>query len=84
MVEQFTTLTRFVTDTLAGRSVALQLASTSRRARTRPGLNRTNGRPDGGYTTETVIVTALLAAAAITIVGIIVAKVIARAHSISL
>jgi hypothetical protein len=41
-------------------------------------------RPDGGYTTETVIVTALMVAAAITIVGIIVAKVVARANAITM
>ena len=40
--------------------------------------------PDAGYNTEAVVVIALLAAAAITIVGIIVAKVTARANSINL
>lgn len=41
--------------------------------------------PDaGGYTTEAVVVMALLAAAAITIIGIIVAKVTAKANSINL
>ncbi|MDT5027764.1 MAG: hypothetical protein QOE61_4190 [Micromonosporaceae bacterium] len=41
--------------------------------------------PDAGaYTTEAVIVIALLAAAAITIVGIIVGKITARANSINL
>jgi hypothetical protein len=39
--------------------------------------------PDAGYSTETVIVTALLAALALTAVGIIVAKVVAKANSIS-
>ncbi|MDA8070777.1 MAG: hypothetical protein M0Z82_04060 [Actinomycetota bacterium] len=39
--------------------------------------------PEGGYTTETVIVTALLAALALTAVGIIVAKVVAAANNIS-
>ena len=39
--------------------------------------------PDAGYTTETVIVTALLAALALTAVGIIVAKVVAKANSIT-
>ena len=39
--------------------------------------------PEAGYTTETVIVTALLAALALTAVGIIVAKVIAKANGIS-
>ena len=40
--------------------------------------------PDAGYTTEQVIVTALLAAAAIAIVAIVVAKITARANSINL
>ncbi len=39
--------------------------------------------PAAGYSTETVIVTALLAALALTAVGIIVAKVIAKANSIT-
>ncbi|MDA8056854.1 MAG: hypothetical protein M0032_02615 [Actinomycetota bacterium] len=39
--------------------------------------------PEAGYTTETVIVTALLAALALTAVGIIVAKVISAANNIS-
>ena len=44
-------------------------------------LRRTN---DAGYSTEATVVIALLAAAAIVIVGIIVAKVTARANSINL
>jgi hypothetical protein len=39
--------------------------------------------PEAAYTTEMVIVTALLAALALTAVGIIVAKVIAKANSIT-
>ena len=39
--------------------------------------------PEAGYTTETVIVTALLAARALTAVGIIVAKVVTAANHIS-
>ena len=39
--------------------------------------------PDAGYSTEAVIVTALLAALALTAVWIIVAKVIAKANSIT-
>ena len=47
--------------------------------------HRYSGRPaDAGYTTEAVIVTALLAAGAIAIVAIIVAKITARANSINL
>ncbi|MGH9074865.1 MAG: hypothetical protein ACRDZQ_12230 [Acidimicrobiales bacterium] len=39
--------------------------------------------PEAGYSTEAVIVTALLAALALTAVGIIVAKVVAKANTIS-
>ena len=39
--------------------------------------------PDAGYSTEAVIVTALLAALALTAVGIIVAKVVSAANNIS-
>lgn len=39
--------------------------------------------PEAGYSTEAVIVTALLAALALTAVGIIVAKVVASANHIS-
>ena len=39
--------------------------------------------PEAGYSAETVIVTALLAALALTAVGIIVAKVVAKANSIT-
>ncbi|MFC5911274.1 hypothetical protein [Streptacidiphilus monticola] len=39
---------------------------------------------DAGYTTETVVVIALLVIAAVTVVGIIVNKVVARANSINL
>ncbi len=42
-----------------------------------------HAEPEAGYSTETVIVTALLAALALTAVGIIVAKVIAKANSIT-
>lgn len=41
-------------------------------------------QPEAGTTTEQVIITALLAIAAIAIVGIIVGKVTARARSINL
>jgi hypothetical protein len=41
-------------------------------------------RSEKGYSTETVIVTALLAAAAIAVIGIIVAKVTSKASSINL
>ncbi len=39
--------------------------------------------PEAGYSTEAVIVTALLAALALTAVGIIVAKVVTSAHNIN-
>ena len=39
---------------------------------------------DGGYTTETVVVIALLVALAIAAVAIITAKVLARANSLNL
>ena len=38
--------------------------------------------PEAGYSTEAVIVIALLAAMAITAVGIIAAKVVAKANSV--
>jgi hypothetical protein len=40
--------------------------------------------PDAGYTTETVLVTALLVVAAIAVIAIIVGKVIAKANGITL
>ena len=40
--------------------------------------------PDAGYTTETVVVTALLVVAALVVVAIIVAKVTAKANGINL
>jgi hypothetical protein len=40
--------------------------------------------PDAGYTTETVVVTALLIVAALTVVAIIVGKVTAKANGINL
>jgi hypothetical protein len=39
---------------------------------------------DGGYSTETVVVTALLIALAITVLGIIAVKVVHKANSINL
>lgn len=55
-------------------------------ARTRAHLARVRQatRSDAGYTTETIVVTALLAILALTVVGIIVAKVTAKANSIDL
>ncbi|WP_419994465.1 hypothetical protein [Streptomyces boninensis] len=39
---------------------------------------------DAGYSTETVVVTALLAMLALTAIGIVVAKVVGRANGIDL
>ena len=52
--------------------------------RERLALTRRRRRPDHGYTAETVIVTALLVMAAITIIGIIASKVMDKANSITL
>lgn len=41
-------------------------------------------QPDAGYSTETVLVTALLVAAALVIIAIIIAKVTAKANGIQL
>ena len=46
-------------------------------------LQTLRAQPEAGYSTEAVIVTALLVAMAITAVGIIAAKVISTAHNIS-
>jgi hypothetical protein len=45
---------------------------------------RRHARSDAGYTTETIVVTALLAILSLAVVGIIAAKVIAKANGISL
>lgn len=46
-------------------------------------LAQTRAEPDAGYSTEAVVVIALLVAMAITAVGIITVKVIAAANHIS-
>ncbi len=53
------------------------------RAHLRRRWDATRVAPDAGYSTEATIVIALLVALAITVVGIIAAKVLAKAHSIS-
>lgn len=58
------------------------LAAFSSEIRRRWGLVRRTG--DGGYSTETVLVTALLVALAIVVVGIIAVKVTGKANSINL
>ncbi|QRX95779.1 hypothetical protein [Streptomyces noursei] len=45
---------------------------------------RRHARSDAGYTTETVLITALLVILGLSVVGIIVAKVTAKAKSIDL
>ncbi|MGW3627538.1 hypothetical protein [Streptomyces sp. NPDC000880] len=45
---------------------------------------RQKARSDAGYTTETIVVTALLVILSLTVVGIIVAKVTAKANGIDL
>jgi hypothetical protein len=47
-------------------------------------IERLRRDPEAGYTTETVVVTALLVVAAIVVVAIIVAKVTAKANGINL
>lgn len=47
-------------------------------------LAAAHNAPDGGYTTETVVITALLVALAIAAIGIIVSKVLAKANGLSL
>lgn len=58
---------------IVARVVRARLAEVRRRARS-----------DAGYTTETIVVTALLAILALAVVGIVVAKVTAKANSIDL
>ena len=53
-------------------------------AEVRARFDQLRREPDAGYNTEATVVIALLAAAAITIVGIIVVKVTQRANSINL
>ncbi|MFB9320096.1 hypothetical protein [Cryptosporangium minutisporangium] len=47
-------------------------------------LRRRVPRGEAGYSTETVLVTALLVALAIAVLGIIAAKVLAKANAINL
>jgi len=46
-------------------------------------LQALQAEPEAGYTTETIVVTALLVALALVAVGIIATKVIAKANSIN-
>lgn len=52
-------------------------------AQLRGRLQTLRAEPEAGYSTEAVVVIALLVAMAITAVGVIAAKVIATAHHIS-
>ncbi|ADI11659.1 hypothetical protein SBI_08541 [Streptomyces bingchenggensis BCW-1] len=52
--------------------------------RTHTDLARRRARGDAGYTTETILVTALLVILAVTVVGIITAKVLGKANGIDL
>jgi hypothetical protein len=45
---------------------------------------RRHARSDAGYTTETIVVTALLAILALSVVGIIATKVLGKANGIDL
>lgn len=56
------------------------LLSTALRVR----IDELRRNPEAGYTTETVVVTALLIVAALTVVAIIIAKVTAKANGITL
>lgn len=47
-------------------------------------LDELRRNPDAGYTTETVVITALLVVAALTVVTIIVGKVVTKANGIDL
>jgi fatty acid desaturase len=58
----------------------LHLAAAALRTR----LAQARREPDAGYTTETVVVVALLVAMALAAVAIITAKVIAKANSLNL
>lgn len=53
-------------------------------ARLRARIDELRRNPDAGYTTETVVVTALLVVAALAVVAIIVTKVTAKANGINL
>ena len=54
------------------------------RARLAEGRRRMREEPEAGYSTETVLVTALLVILALAVMAIISVKVIAKAHGIDL
>ena len=78
MIEDLTPWTALLAVCLTG------LFATARQALQLPRTHKPAVREDAGYTTESVVVTALLAAAAIAVLAIIVAKVKARAQGITL
>jgi len=47
-------------------------------------LEELRRNPEAGYSTETVLVTALLVVAALAVIAIIIAKITAKAHDITL
>ncbi|WP_232668635.1 hypothetical protein [Pseudonocardia sp. TRM90224] len=53
-------------------------------ARIEDGRRRMREEPEAGYSTETVLVTALLVVLALTVIAIITAKIVERAHRITL
>ncbi|MFE6287860.1 hypothetical protein [Streptomyces sp. NPDC057877] len=61
-----------------------RLDTLARRVRAHLAVLRRQARSDAGYSTEAIVVTALLALLALTAVGIIVAKVTAKANGIDL
>jgi len=58
--------------------------STTVWTRLREGVAALRGEPEAGYSTETVVVTALLVVLAILVIGIIATAVVAKANSITL
>ncbi|MGH4029350.1 hypothetical protein ACQB60_10490 [Actinomycetota bacterium Odt1-20B] len=60
------------------------LDTLNRLVRARLAEARRQARSDAGYTTETIIVTALLTVLALAVIGIIVAKVTAKANGIDM
>ncbi|WP_239406293.1 hypothetical protein [Frankia sp. Cj3] len=76
-------LTASVLLAAAGAVAALTTAARALQAHGRRRWDAARAEPDAGYSTEATIIIALLVALAITVVGIISAKVIAKAHSIS-
>ncbi len=64
--------------------ILLTTAAADLRADIRHRIDTLRQRPDGGYTNETVVITALLVGAAILVIGIIIAKVTTKANNIDL